>query len=108
MGNNLAFNSHVELITLTIENNRELSSLVYGIENDVMECLRTDVNFDVEDIVATEAFFELRVKANRKVIDTEHFHPTKREMDAALKMQAENLMDDIIAYEDITNHDFYC
>lgn len=102
------FNYHVDLIILAIENNEAVKSCIGNAREKARNLLNNGTHIDARDIAKFPEFFELRIKTNRKVIDLEKFYPTKMEMDEALNYTAENIFDDIVAYEDITNPDFYC
>lgn len=102
------FDYHTHLIILIIENDRHVNEPVCQAIDKAREMARNGKRISKEDILAFPELFALRVRANRRVIDLEGFYPSKMEMDEALEIAAENIYDDVVAFEDITNPDFYC
>lgn len=88
--------------------NEALTDAFMKTQNALHERLEKGERFDPCEMVKLPEFFELRVKANRKIIDLLKIYPTKKEMDDALEMSAELMFENIVAFEDITNPDFYC
>lgn len=88
--------------------NEALTDAFMKTQNALHERLEKGERFEPNEMVKLPEFFELRVKANRKIIDLLKIYPTKKEMDDALEMSAELMFENICAYEDITNPDFYC
>lgn len=91
-----------------IAHNEVLTDVFMKTQNSVHERLEKGERFEPNEMVKLPEFFELRVKANRKVIDLLKIYPTKRELDDALEMSAELMFENICAFEDITNPDFHC
>ena len=89
-----------------IAHNEALTDVFMRTQNSVHERLEKGERFEPNEMVKLPEFFELRVKANRKVIDLLKIYPTKRELDDALEMSAELMFENICAYEDITNPNF--
>lgn len=89
-----------------IAHNEALTDVFMKTQNSVHERLEKGERFEPNEMVKLPEFFELRVKANRKVIDLLKIYPTKRELDDALEMSAELMFENICAFEDITNPDF--
>lgn len=100
------FNYHVDLITLAIENDEHVNEPVSQARDKARNLLESGVRIDKIDVLAFPELFDLRIRANRRVIDLEHFHPTKMEMDEALEIVAENVIDDCVAFADVTEPDF--
>lgn len=91
-----------------IAHNEALTDVFMKTQNSVHERLEKGERFEPNEMVKLPEFFELRVKANRKVIDLLKIYPTKRELDDALEMSAELMFENIIAFEDISNPSFNC
>jgi len=93
-------------IAYFINDCEELTDFFMKAQNAMREHLEKGAKFFTFNWLGLPEFFELRVKANRKVIDKLKIYPTKKELDDALEMSAEVMLDNICAFEDITNPDF--
>lgn len=101
------FNYHVDLISLAIENDEHVNEPVAQARDKARNLFESGAKIDKIDVLAFPELFDLRIRANRRVIDVEHFYPTKMEMDEALELCAESIIDDCIAYADVTEPGFY-
>lgn len=91
-----------------IAHNETLTDVFMKTQNSVHERLEKGERFEPNEMVKFPEFFELRVKANRKIIDLLKIYPTKSELDDALEMSAELMFENIVAFEDITSPNFHC
>lgn len=94
------------LVADLITYDESLTDAFMETQNALHERLKNGERFDVCDVLQFPELFALRIKSNRKAIDLLGISPTTSEMDDALEMSAEVMLENIEAYEDITNPDF--
>lgn len=90
-----------------ITNNEALSDVFMRTQNSVRNRLEKGERFSVCDMLAFPELFELRIKANRKAIDLLGINPTTIEMNDALEICGETMLENIEAYEGVTDPYFY-
>lgn len=104
----MATENNVLRIADFIGHNEAFSDEFMRTQNSVRNRLAKGERFAPFEMLALPEFFALRIKVNRMAIDVLGIYPTRDELDSALEMNAEMMLENIVAFEDISNPSFNC
>ncbi|MBO4771573.1 MAG: hypothetical protein J5595_03430 [Bacteroidales bacterium] len=79
---------HINSIVARINTTGKICAITAKSIFDTAERLRKGESITPQSLLKSDAFFDIRVKVNRLVIDSDDFHPTTMEMDCALFQHA--------------------
>lgn len=81
-------NKHINSIVFYINGIGEICTLTAKSILRTADRLTSGEKITPQNLMDSDEFFAIRIKANRAVIDKGHFNPTKRELDFALFQHA--------------------